>query len=204
MNREQLKTILWLRWRLTRNQWSKSGGLGAVISVIVGLGAIMLGMGSFVGTFLAGFYALREATSLVVLAVWFGVTVGFLFFWMIGLLTELQRSETIDLQRLLHLPVALGQMFVVNYLASHLGLSIVLMVPGMIGLTFGLVFSRGPAMLLLLPLALSMVFMITAWTYCLRGWLGAMMTNPRRRRSIVMGITLHSSCWPRPRTFIST
>lgn len=190
MNREQLKTILWLRWRLTRNQWSKSGGLGAVISVIVGLGAIMLGMGSFVGTFLAGFYALREATSLVVLAVWFGVTVGFLFFWMIGLLTELQRSETIDLQRLLHLPVALGQMFVVNYLASHLALSIVLMVPGMIGLTFGLVFSRGPAMLLLLPLALSVVFMITAWTYCLRGWLGAMMTNPRRRRSIVMGITL--------------
>ena len=190
MNREQLKTILWLRWRLTRNQWAKSGGLGAAISVIVGIGAVMLSMGSFAGAFLAGYFALRESSPLLVMTVWFGVTVGFLFSWMIGLLTELQRSETIDLQRLMHLPVALGQMFVVNYVASHLALSIVLLVPAMIGLALGLVFSRGPAMLLLLPLALSMVFMITAWTYCLRGWLASMMSNPRRRRSIIMGITL--------------
>ena len=32
--------------------------------------------------------------------------------------------------------------------------------------------------------------MISAWTYCLRGWLAAMMSNPRRRRGIIMGITL--------------
>ena len=34
-----------------------------------------------------------------------------------------------------------------------------------------------------------MVFMITAWTYCLRGWLATMMSNPRRRRTVIMGIT---------------
>jgi ABC-2 type transport system ATP-binding protein len=33
---------------------------------------------------------------------------------------RLQRSESIDLQRLMHLPVALGQIFVINYAASHL------------------------------------------------------------------------------------
>src|SRR4030095_5587844 len=126
----------------------------------------------------------------VVMGIWLGVTLAFLFFWLIGLLAELQRSETIDLQRLMHLPVALGQMFVINYVASHLALSIILMVPAMTGLAIGLAFARGPAMLLLLPLAWSMVFMISAWTYCLRGWLAAMMSNPRRRRSIIMGITL--------------
>jgi len=31
--------------------------------------------------------------------------------------------------------------------------------------------------------ALSMVFMVTAWTYFLRGWLASLMANPRRRRS---------------------
>jgi ABC-2 type transport system permease protein len=36
---------------------------------------------------------------------------------------------------------------------------------------------------------LSMVFMITAWTYCLRGWLATLMSNPRRRRAIIMGLT---------------
>jgi hypothetical protein len=59
----------------------------------------------------------------------------------------------------------------------------------MLGLGIGLVIARGPEMVLLIPLALSMVFMITAWTYCLRSWLAAMMTNPRRRRTVIMGIT---------------
>lgn len=43
LNREQLKTILWLRWRLTRNQWQRTGGLGAVLAVFIGVGAVTLG-----------------------------------------------------------------------------------------------------------------------------------------------------------------
>jgi len=189
MNWEQLKTVLWLRWRLTRNQWARSGGLGAAIAVLVGLGAFVLGGICFVGALLGAAFGLAQASPTVIMGIWFGVTAGFLFFWMIGLLTELQRSETIDLQRLMHLPVALGQMFIVNYLVSHFALSIIIVVPVMLGLGIGLVIARGPEMVLLIPLALSMVFMITAWTYCLRGWLAAMMTNPRRRRTVIMGIT---------------
>ena len=190
MNWEQIKTILWLRWRLTRNQWRRSGGLGAVLAVLVGGVGLLLGLLCFAGGLAGAVYGLRTAPPLAVMSVWLGITVAFLFFWMIGLLTELQRSETIDLQRLMHLPVALGQMFVINYLVSHLALSIILCVPAMLGLAIGLVIARGFEMVLLIPLALSMVFMITAWTYCLRGWLGAMMTNPRRRRAIIMGVTL--------------
>ena len=189
MNWSQLKTILWLRWRLTRNQWARSGGLGAAIAVLVGLGAFVLGGICFVGALLGAAFGLAQASPTVIMGIWFGVTAGFLFFWMIGLLTELQRSETIDLQRLMHLPVALGQMFIVNYLVSHFALSIIIVVPVMLGLGIGLVIARGPEMVLLIPLALSMVFMITAWTYCLRSWLAAMMTNPRRRRTVIMGIT---------------
>lgn len=190
MNWDQLRTIFWLRWRLTRNQWAKSGGLGAVFAALILAAAATLGGMSFIGGLLGGALGLREAKPVLLTGVWFGVVAGFLFFWLIGLVSELQRSETIDLQRLMHLPVALGQMFVVNYAASHLSLSIVLFVPGMIGLGLGLAYARGLTMLLLLPLVASMVFMITAWTYCLRGWLAAMMTNPRRRRAIIMGITM--------------
>ncbi len=190
MNREQLKTILWLRWRLTRNQWQRAGGFGAVLAVLVAVSAMVLGATSFVGGLLGAALGLGEVKPEVVMGIWLGLTLAFLFFWLIGLLAELQRSETIDLQRLMHLPVALGQMFLINYVASHLALSIILMLPAMTGLALGLTFSRGPAMLLLLPLAWSMVFMISAWTYCLRGWLAAMMSNPRRRRAIIMGITL--------------
>lgn len=190
MNREQLKTILWLRWQLTRNQWAKSGGLGAALAALIAIGALGLGITTFLIGVLGGALGLGEAKPVVVMGLWLGVTMAFLFFWLMGLLAELQRSETIDLQRLMHLPVALGQLFVINYVASHFALSIVLMLPAMTGLALGLAFSRGPLMLLLLPLAWSMVFMVTAWTYCLRGWLATLMSNPRRRRAIIMGITV--------------
>ena len=56
----------------------------------------------------------------------------------------------------------------------------------MMGMAIGLTVSRGPAMLWLAPLALSMVWMVTAWTYCLRGWLATLMSNPRRRRTVIV------------------
>jgi hypothetical protein len=190
MNREQLKTIFWLRWRLMRNQWARSGGLGAAISVLVGFGAIVASLGFFVLALLGAVFGLRAVEPKVIMEIWMGVTAGFLFFWMIGLLTELQRSESIDLTKLMHLPVSLGQLFVVNYLVSHFTLCIVIMVPVMMGLAIGLVIARGPEMVLLIPLALSMVVMISAWTYYLRGWLASLMSNPRRRRTVIMCITL--------------
>src|ERR1041385_424032 len=160
MNWDQLKTILWLRWRLTRNQWRKQGGLGAVIMAIIAVAALIVGVASFVGSLLAGLFGVGEAKPITIMGIYFGLTAAFLFLWTVGLLNELQRSESIDLQRLMHLPVALGQMFFVNYLASHVATSIVLIVPAMVGLTIGLTLSRSPLMLLLIPLALSMVFMI--------------------------------------------
>ena len=48
----------------------------------------------------------------------------------------------------------------------------------------------GPAMALLVPLVLGFVLMITAWTYCLRGWLAALMVNKRRRRAVIVGVTM--------------
>jgi hypothetical protein len=190
VNWRQLKTVLWLRARLTRNQWAKSGGLGAVLAAVGAVLVLVLSAIAFVGGLAVGLFALKEAEPRVVLTVTLVATGGFLFIWIIGLITELQRSETIDLQRLMHLPVQLGQIFVVNYAASHMAVSVLLFVPGAFGLAVGLAISRGPRMLLLIPLAFGMVFMVTAWTYYLRGWLATLMTNPRRRRAIVMGLSM--------------
>ena len=72
---------------------------------------------------------------------------AFLLFWLIGVLSEIQRSETIDIGKMLHLPVSLKGIFLVNYLASHLTFSIIVFVPGMVGLTAGFIWSRGWMML---------------------------------------------------------
>jgi len=189
MNWSQLQTILWLRWRLSRNQWSRSGALNAVLSVLAVSACILLALGGCIGGIFAGIFGLAKAPPDIMLLVWDAVTGVFLVFWMIGIVTEIQRSESIDLARLLHLPVSLNEIFLINYFASHFTLSIILALPAMLGLAVGLAFGKGPEMLFLVPLALSFIFMITAWTYCLRGWLVSLMVNQRRRRAIVVGMT---------------
>src|SRR5271154_427157 len=105
MNSEQLKTILWLRWRLMCNQWKRTRGLGAVFAVLIGIAASSLTVLGFVGGFCGGFFGLGDASPMAVLFIWLGVTISFLFLWTIGLLKKLQRSGTIDLQKLMPLPV---------------------------------------------------------------------------------------------------
>jgi hypothetical protein len=189
VNWDQLKSILWLRWRLTRNQLFRGSSIGGVLLVVLAFLCALLVAAMCGGATLAGYFALREAQPEVMLWVWTAAVLAFLFVWMLGLMVELQRSETIDLQRLMHLPVRLGQVFLINYVASHATFSLLLLVPGMIGLALGLTLGRSGIFVLLVPLVLSVVFMITAWTYCLRGWLATLMTNPRRRRAVIMGMT---------------
>ena len=184
------KLILLLRWQLTRNQLKKDSGHGAVIAGIITILALGIAAGSFAGGLAVGAFVLNDASPQTILWMWLGFTVVFLFVWLIGLVTHLQRSESIDLQQLMHLPIPLGRIFVFNFVASHLTLSLIISVPAMIGLTGGMALSRGAMMLLQLPLALGMIFMVSAWTYCLRGWFATTMTHPRKRRSFIVMLAL--------------
>ena len=190
MDWDQLRTILWLRWRLTRNQWRRDGGWGAVITVLVLFFAVVITIGVSVGGFCGGYFGLAHAPPEIALLVWDGVAGVFLFFWAIGVLTEIQRSETIDIGRLLHLPISLRDVFIVNFVVSHFSVSIILFVPGMLALIVGQAIGQSARMLLLAPVVLGFVFMVTAWTYCLRGWLVALMVNKRRRRTILATLGL--------------
>jgi len=189
MNWEQFRAILWLRFRLSRNQFIRAGKFNAVLSIIMFGLLLVAGLGLGVAGLLLGPLAATKASPGVLLLICDGLICGFLFVWLTGLMVDLQRSESIDLDRLLSLPISLKQVFVLNYAASHFTPSIILFLPAIIGFCLGVVFGAGPLMLLLLPLALSFILMITAWTYCLRGWLAALMMNKRRRRAIVVWIT---------------
>lgn len=189
MNLELLRAMLWLRWRLTRNQWRRSGQVNAVITSIAAILALCAGVSGAIGGTIAGF-KLSQSSPMSLLIGWDVLVVGFLFVWVTGVVAELQRSEAIDLNRLLHLPVSLSQVFFLNYCASHLSFSLAVAIPTSLGLWLGSLFGAGTIMLLLPPLIAGFFFMITAWTYCLRGWLASLMTNPRRRRTVIVTITM--------------
>ena len=61
---------------------------------------------------------------------WDALVFAFLFFWLIGLITELQRSDSLALSKFLHLPVSASGAFLINYFGSLLRLSLIVFVPG--------------------------------------------------------------------------
>src|SRR5262249_17941861 len=150
----------------------------AVFVVSVGCAAF----GLLVGGFLLGYFVMPDAPPAAHVLTWDGITIALLFCWMIGLLTDLQRSEGLALDKGMHLPVSPSGAFVINYLSSMFSLTLIAFLPGMIGLIVGQVFAGRVWMLLALPLLAAFVFALTAVTYQFQGWLASLMSNPRRRR----------------------
>lgn len=189
MNREHLLTFLWLRWRIRVNQVRRGGAANAILLAILSGGAVLLAFGLFISFFFIGALALREAEPVVLLYLWDGLVVAFLFWWSIGLLTELQRSEALSLEKFLHLPVSLTGAFLINYLSSLMSLTLLIFLPVMLALVLGMVFSQGVQMLLLLfPLG-AFLLAVTAITYQFQSWLAALMVNQRRRRTVIVCVT---------------
>jgi ABC-2 type transport system permease protein len=185
VNLEHLRAFLLLRWRLRYNQFRKAGAVNAVFFAIYIVLALVASVGLFVTGLLVGLFAMPHAPPAVRLYVWDGVVLVFLFFWLIGLLIELQRAEGLALDKILHLPVSPSGAFLVNYLSSLFSLTLIAFVPGMVGLILGQSISISPAMLLALPLLAAFILAITAVTYQFQGWLASLMTNKRRRRTVL-------------------
>jgi hypothetical protein len=190
VNGQHFRAFLWLRWRLRINQIRRAGTVNAVILAVLAVLAGFLSLLLFVGLFLVGLLALGEVSPVVILYVWDGLVVGFLFTWLITLVADLQRSEALSLQKFLHLPVSPVGAFLINYVSSLFSLTLLIFAPAMFGLSLGLACSRGPASLLLLPLLAAFLLMVTALTYQLQGWLAALMSNPRRRNTVIVVATI--------------
>ena len=189
MNWRHFRAFLWLRWRLRVNQVKRAGTVNAVFLAILAVAALFLSFFMFVGFFLLGLFALAEVSPLILMFVWDGLVVVFLFVWVVTLAADLQRAEALSLEKCLHLPVSLTGAFLINYLSSLASLTLLVFVPAMVGLSIGLAVARGPAMLLALPLLAAFLFMVTALTNQFQGWLASLMANKRRRRTVIVAVT---------------
>lgn len=190
MNWNQLTALLWLRWTLSRNQLRRGKPINTFLSVVGWALAVLGVLGATIGGFMLGLHLMKQATPEQLLLGVDILTGAFLFAWTLGVLTELQRSEAIDFQRLMHLPISLPQLFVMNYVASLSTPLLMIVIPGGIAITLGWALSQGLSRLAMLPVFLGFCFLITSWTYYLRGWLVSLMVNQRRRRTIITTLTV--------------
>ena len=190
MNWEHFKAFVWLRWRLLYNQARRAGALNAILTVIVVCAAVLTAIPLFIGSLMLGLFAIPKAQPAYLMYAWDGILVAFLFFWLIGLITELQRTDPLSLSKFMHLPVSANGAFLINYFSSLVRLSLIIFLPIMLGYSVALVVVKGIAMLPVLLLVAAFLLMVTALTYQFQGWLAALMSNPRRRRTVIMLATV--------------
>lgn len=190
MNWQHVRAFVWLRWRLRVNQLKKGGALNTVLLALLAVVLAGGAGGMAVGAFAAGLLIPADVLPGIRLYVWDGLVVAYLFTWAIGLINDLQRSEGLALDKFLHLPVSPAGVFLVNYLSSLPSITGILFVPAMFALALGQAIALGPASLVAVPLVLAFVFAVTAVTYQFQGWLAALMVNPRRRRTVIVFVTL--------------
>lgn len=139
MNGSHLRAFVWLRWRLLVNQWRRAGRVNSVLMTIVSIGAVLLSVPLFIGGVALGIRAIPKASPFHLLLAWDLIVVAFLFFWTVGLMAELQRSEPLTLSRFMHLPVSVRGAFLINYLSSFLSLSLIIFLPIMLAFCISLV-----------------------------------------------------------------
>ena len=190
MNWEQLRTIVWLRSRLSINQWRKAGVFNFVIMMILVVSLLIFAALSFFLAIGLGIFLLPRATPTIVMAVWDILIVVLLFSWTISLMVEIQRMELLSIEKLLHLPMSLRDAFLLNYLSSIVCLNIICFVPAALGLCIALAYTNGPHLLWLIPVLFSFILMLTAVTYQFRGWLASLMSNKRRQRTVIVFFTI--------------
>jgi hypothetical protein len=190
VNWQHFQAFVWLRWRMMVNQWRRAGAFSAVLMIVIAVVAVVVAVPLLIGSFSLGVNAIPKGTPMHLLYVWDGLIAVFLFTWMIGLITELQRSEPLSLSKFLHLPVSVKSAFLINYFSSLLRLSLIIFVPMMLGYSLALVFVKGAMLLPVLPALAAFLLMVTALTYQFQGWLSSLMNNPRRRRLVVVAVTV--------------
>ena len=184
------QTFVWLRWRIRTNQLRHGSSLGRALAAILLVSFAVVAVGLFVIGGILGAMVPRFVPRENYFLLWDGFIAAFCFIWVIHVATDIQRSDAITFDRILHLPVAFAQAFALNYLSTMMSMTLLSLCAFCLGFTFGSCFSIGPiALLFLIPFAVFLVA-ITALTYQLQGWLAAIMSNPRRRQMVMIALPL--------------
>jgi ABC-2 type transport system permease protein len=190
VNFSHFMAIVRMRWQTMRNQLRKSGQANWIITIIMLVLAALGSLSTMVFAAGWGTLFLTMIEPFYVIYVWDALAAAFLFAWTLALMVELQRSELLSLKNLLHLPVSLSGAFFLNYTSSLASLTVLLFLPGMIGLCIASVLCFGSRSLVVFALLAAFLFMVTAVSYQLRGWLARLMENKRRRGTVIAVTTI--------------
>jgi hypothetical protein len=182
MNIDHLRTLIWLRWRLTANTFNRLEMSSKVLRLFVAAGAVSVSWSSFFFVVALSNWVLPSVWNDNLLLTWNALIAGCLVLWLIGTIQEIRQPEAISWDKCLYLPISAKEAFLLNVGSSTLSLPTLLFVPPMAGLSLAMAIRYGGVFwggILLVP---CFVLMSTAAVFHLRVWLDFVLKNQRRRR----------------------
>jgi hypothetical protein len=172
------------------NQINKLSLVSRILMWFVVISSVLIGGSMLFVSFAVGMSLLPNEWPAWLVFVWDGLVLMFLGSWLMGVLTDLQRTEPLSLDKFLHLPVSPRGIFCLNYLSSLFSLSMIVFLPMMVGFAMSLIGRYGSRMTLVLALIAAFFLMVTAVTHQFRGWLASLMTNKRTKRTVITIVTI--------------
>ena len=188
MNWKHLKALIQLRMQLSRNQQIKVSKFNYYITRIAMALIFVQAIVSFFATAgLVGIFA-RAVSVGYVCKIWHFALLGLIFYWGLMVLGQLQQTETVSFEKLLHLPVSFKGAFLLNYLSSFSNSAVILGAPVLFGIAVGAILAKGAAGLGLLFATFGWLFLLSTLTYLFRGWVSRVVQN--KRTKAILGITV--------------
>ncbi len=167
------------------NQFNRATFVTRIMGWLVFIGGCIVSSLSFFGALWLGLIFLPEQLLRDFVFVWDVVVLVFAFTYIGGVISELQRAEPLALDKFLHLPISSSSVFLLNYVGSSISLTLCTFVPLMLGLGVAMVVRYGSSMLAILVLIAVFFLMVTAVTHQFRGWIASLMSDKRRRRTLI-------------------
>ena len=186
----QLFAVWWLKWRISRNSLRKQGRLFeliAAIALVAGAISMLLMFGAGVS---AGFLVAPLITPARLLIIWDVLAAVYLVSMFFTVLTELQQSESISVQKFLHLPVSPFHGFLINFLTSFINFMTFVMVPPILGFCVTHVYAFGLPSLLSPLILISYIIMVIALVFQMRTLFTVIIINSRKQKMILAVVTM--------------
>lgn len=185
--RGQLQALIRVKLLLLKHTFTTNRAVSLILIGVIAVGACAVSLSGGVGLFFLGRATTEPVDVMIVCDI---LLVFFLSFWAFSLLMELQRSDIIDLRKILYLPVSLKMVFALNYVASLVSPAVAFFAFPVLGFCLGLSLGLGLHMVLGIVPAIVFYLALGAWTYYVQGLFAILMENKRRRRTVVAVVTM--------------
>ena len=184
------RDILRLRLRMWLRRYSKRGAFLKFFGVLAVVLAIPLTGLIFLLSLGLGISMLPQASPNQILMTWGFLCFLFFVFRFTGIVFSMQRDEDLPLQNLLHLPIPLRQVFLLNFVGAQLTVANYMFLPMFLGLAIASSISLNPGNTVWIFTAIAMVLCMGSVVYLLEGWIMATVANKRHRMYVVYGMLM--------------